>query len=1220
MILRRLTVLAVLSLLIVACGQENKEIIERPHSPWVFRSVLDGQARMLTVALHDDLWLTYSAASGALVKAWSGGVNFDGAVYTTVHGPQPSSLGNIWLQNAYAQPWRVLRGEKEERPEVQYRGHEFDNGQVWIKYELKLTDGSTISVKEQPEYFTNEYQQTGLERTFVTEGVPANAQVLLMTNYASLPIASSLKTDGKWMEHKATAAGDNQQSNVLVDGVLQLHANATTSLRAQFTSKPSIENENKVVGAEEEERRPLGYRLIARSDCRSCHNTYLQTIGPSYVDVARRYQNNDDNIAMLVSKVIQGGAGNWGEAAMTAHPDLPPNQARAMIQYIMDLDEEEEAALAAIQTDEGIDLSAARPAAEVDGEDFLPGAIVKAFAIGTPNSVLDVNYDREPLFAGILPKVEFYAADFGELEEDFALEVTGYLRIPKTSNYTFRLISDDGSQMYIDDELMINNDGYHGDVAIDGEVVLAEGYHPVRILYMQGKGGRTFRLTWRSFESNRFEPVPSSILMHSRAAQPEVVSGALNRNTIIAGDGTALSGVHPSYTLTQARPDGFSPKVGGMDFLPDGRLVISTWDAEGSVYIVDGVETGDPSEMTYKRIASGLAEPLGLKVVDGSIFVLQKQELTELIDHDGDEMTDEYRTVSNDWLVSANFHEFAFGLAYQSPYFYAALAIGILPGGASATNQPKDRGKAVRIHQETGKMEIVSEGLRTPNGVGIGVDNEIFIADNQGDWLPACKILHVTEGAFFGSRAVDSSRVAQLKMKPPVVWLPQDEIGNSPSTPLALNDGPYRGQMIHGEVTHGGVKRVFVEKVAGEYQGAVFRFIQGLEAGVNRMVWGPDGGLYVGGIGSTGNWQHSGKLWYGLQRLKYNEKPTFEMLAVRAKSNGIEIELTQPLDPAFGADVADYKVRQWYYLPTHDYGGPKLDDRKMNVTAVNISNDRKKIFLALNGMQPEHVIYLRLPNYWTSTKGESIWSTEAWYTLNNIPVDQPGFTAVPAPPPLPNTLTEAERQAGWKLLFDGQTTKGWHNFRKETIGSSWKVEDGTLMLDVVARDGGGWQALDGGDILTEEEFENYELQLEWKISPCGNSGIIYNVVESKDYDYPWQTGPEMQILDNTCHPDAMIEKHRAGDLYDLISATPETVRSAGEWNRVRIRIKDGQLEHWLNGRKVVATEMFTSGWQQMIAKSKFKDMEGFGQARKGHISLQDHGDRVWFRNIKIKEL
>ena len=278
-----------------------------------------------------------------------------------------------------------------------------------------------------------------------------------------------------------------------------------------------------------------------------------------------------------------------------------------------------------------------------------------------------------------------------------------------------------------------------------------------------------------------------------------------------------------------------------------------------------------------------------------TIYILQKQELTQLIDLNGDEIIDEYRTVCNTWGVSANFHEFAFGLAYKDGYFYGTLAIAILPGGASANPQISDRGKAIRISRETGEMEIIAEGLRTPNGIGIGADGELFIADNQGDWLPSSKILHVSEGAFFGSRAVDSARVAEIPVKLPVVWLPQDEIGNSPSTPSYLNDGPYKGQMIHGEVTNGGVKRVFVEKVDGEYQGAVFRFIQGLEAGVNRLVWGPDGALYIGGVGSTGNWGHNGKLWYGLQRLKYNENSTFEMLAIRAKSNGVEIEMTEPL-------------------------------------------------------------------------------------------------------------------------------------------------------------------------------------------------------------------------------------------------------------------------------------------------------------------------------------
>ncbi|MBO6518364.1 MAG: DUF1080 domain-containing protein, partial [Bacteroidia bacterium] len=135
-----------------------------------------------------------------------------------------------------------------------------------------------------------------------------------------------------------------------------------------------------------------------------------------------------------------------------------------------------------------------------------------------------------------------------------------------------------------------------------------------------------------------------------------------------------------------------------------------------------------------------------------------------------------------------------------------------------------------------------------------------------------------------------------------------------------------------------------------------------------------------------------------------------------------------------------------------------------------------------------------------------------------------------------------------------------------------------------------------------------------------NSGIIYNVVESDEYDYVWQTGPEMQILDNTCHPDAKIETHRAGDLYDMIECKYVNVNPAGQWNRVRLKIDNGKVEHWLNGRKLVAFEMFNDNWTQMIANSKFKDMPDFGKARKGRISLQDHGDKVWFRNIKIREL
>jgi len=144
--------------------------------------------------------------------------------------------------------------------------------------------------------------------------------------------------------------------------------------------------------------------------------------------------------------------------------------------------------------------------------------------------------------------------------------------------------------------------------------------------------------------------------------------------------------------------------------------------------------------------------------------------------------------------------------------------------------------------------------------------------------------------------------------------------------------------------------------------------------------------------------------------------------------------------------------------------------------------------------------------------------------------------------------------------------------------------------------------------------------MEWKISDCGNSGIIYNVAENDNYDYVWQTGPEMQILDNVCHPDAEIITHRAGDLYDMVSCSEETFTGANKWNQVRLIVNNGKTEHWLNGKKVVEFEMFSEEWKEMIAKSKFKDMDGFGTIRRGHIALQDHGDRIAFRNIKIRKL
>lgn len=207
-----------------------------------------------------------------------------------------------------------------------------------------------------------------------------------------------------------------------------------------------------------------------------------------------------------------------------------------------------------------------------------------------------------------------------------------------------------------------------------------------------------------------------------------------------------------------------------------------------------------------------------------------------------------------------------------------------------------------------------------------------------------------------------------------------------------------------------------------------------------------------------------------------------------------------------------------------------------------------------------------------------------------------------------NTLTKSEKTAGFVSLFDGQSLDGWHVFNKGN--NFWSIEGGAIVLN---------PGKQGGDLVTDKAYENYELQLEWKISDCGNSGIIYGVKE-EGYGAVWHTGPEMQVLDNKCHPDAKIKMHRAGDLYDMISCSEETVKPAGEWNQVRLIIDHGKVQHWLNGTKVVEFEMFNDKWTEMVAKSKFKTKADFGTIRKGKIALQDHHDKVWYRNIKIREL
>lgn len=216
--------------------------------------------------------------------------------------------------------------------------------------------------------------------------------------------------------------------------------------------------------------------------------------------------------------------------------------------------------------------------------------------------------------------------------------------------------------------------------------------------------------------------------------------------------------------------------------------------------------------------------------------------------------------------------------------------------------------------------------------------------------------------------------------------------------------------------------------------------------------------------------------------------------------------------------------------------------------------------------------------------------------------DAPSSGDAPAP-------TETEPAEGWRLLFDGESLEGWRGFGQEEPPGAWQAVDGTLALTGEGQ---------GGDLITEESFDDFELSLEWRVEEGGNSGVFYLVTE--DANTIWEAAPEMQVLDDANHADGQSPLTSAGSNFALHPVPRGVVRPAGEWNEARIVVRGDSVEHWLNGTRVVAYELGSEDWQRRVAESKFTDMPLYGRARSGHIGLQDHGDPVWFRNIRVREL
>jgi hypothetical protein len=526
----------------------------------------------------------------------------------------------------------------------------------------------------------------------------------------------------------------------------------------------------------------------------------------------------------------------------------------------------------------------------------------------------------------LLGAIDLRDDDFG-VEAPFVTVVTGEVVVDEPGERVFRLTSDDGARLTVGGRLLIDHDGRHGFTPMESAPVMLDvGRHALLVEHFDAGGRAGLRLEWKRAGGDAFGLVDAAHL-RAEADPTRVTSPGVKRveDGRRPGDGAPLAGVHPAWTLENVRPAGFDPKVGAMAFLPDGRLVVGTFDPlqrdevalpdierkePDGLYALDNLDAGDPAAVTVTRIATDLYEPTGICVVDGVLYVAHRRAVVRLLDTDGDGFFESHEVVGEGW-EGWNYHQFAFGLVHIDGKLYTALSTAMAPPGwegmehNAGPNGPM-RGGIVEIDIESGETVVIAGGTRTPNGLGLAADGALIYTDNQGTWMPTNQIAEVVPGRFYGhsnwTRFVPNlgerfpagghpSVWSDRARAPAAVLMAQNEVSNSPTEPLAIRGGVYDGQVLVGELTAGGVRRVAFERVNGQLQGALFRFTQGIEAGVNRMAWGPDGSLYVGCIGAGGNWNWRGTQ-HGLQRLVPNGTPVFEMHSVTATPTGFRINFT----------------------------------------------------------------------------------------------------------------------------------------------------------------------------------------------------------------------------------------------------------------------------------------------------------------------------------------
>ncbi|TFF38946.1 c-type cytochrome [Mucilaginibacter psychrotolerans] len=474
-------------------------------------------------------------------------------------------------------------------------------------------------------------------------------------------------------------------------------------------------------------------------------------------------------------------------------------------------------------------------------------------------------------------------------------------------------------------------------------------------------------------------------------------------------------------------PEGTILEVGGLCTLPNGSLAVTT--RRGDIFIVENPTSQHPF---FRKFASGLHEVLGAAYKDGALYVVQRGELTKLVDTNMDGKADVFETVYA-WPLSGNYHEYSFGpkLAPDGTFF-VTLNLGFPPDWWHPKSLVPYRGWALNI-TENGTVTPWAAGFRSPCGISM-IDGQLWYSDNQGDWVGSGSIMPVNKGAFMGHPAslvwtnlpnsplkltseqffaknnpriefdkngqpfkplniVDEKFKTEFEAKKeipelqvPAVWLPHGILGISNSEIVKIPDGvfgPFAGQLLVCDQGQSMVDRVFLEKINGEYQGAAWAFRSGFQSGIVRLAWLPDGSLATGE--TNRGWGSAGEATMGLQRLIWNNKTPFEMRAIRAMPDGFEIEFTKPVDRKVAEDIASYSVESYIYKYQAVYGSPPVNNQKCIITGVKVSEDGLKARLVISNLRQHYIHTITLDGIRDSENYFNLVHPTAYYSLNNIP-------------------------------------------------------------------------------------------------------------------------------------------------------------------------------------------------------------------------------------------